>query len=239
MVDTIDRLDLIILLETGAFVDFPHICTASEGAAKVSLVHRSIVFTQRTMGRDLAIVAPIAMTGELSQGEDDPDNAPHLFFYSLEALKVAHELELFHVYGEAAAALCCSAEHFKCHIDFPNMPEQFTILLNRISGIIWEKLMLIDRRFQDRLKPIMIKHPRLSLRVMEATFEALAEARREVVQAQDEISDMRAQCFGRDEFRDDAQRERERERERERVCVCVCVCVCVQAEQRDEAGNGG
>ncbi|KZL72067.1 hypothetical protein CI238_00877 [Colletotrichum incanum] len=163
--------------------------------------------------------------GDRGQGKHDLDDAPHPLFYSLRALKLAHELELFDVYGEAAAALCCSAEYFTHHVDFPGMVEElyttcgqqaeFNIRLNRIAGLVSEKF-LADKLFQDRLQPIVLKHPQLAFDVMEATFEALTEARREVVRTQEEVSDLRAQGFRRDDFGADAERERERDREMKR-----------------------
>ncbi|GKT82761.1 hypothetical protein CT0861_05291 [Colletotrichum tofieldiae] len=255
------RLDLIFLLETGAFADFYLICTDSDGAEKKFSVHKSIVFTQCAKIRDLATVAPVRRDRdgiEYAHLEYDPvpfgavlhflysgqyeaelqltvwdrgqdkhnlDEAPHPLFYSLRALKLAHELKFFEMYGEAAAALCCSAEYLTHHVDFPCMVEelystccqqaQFDTHLNRIAGLVLEK-SLVDKNFQDRLHPIMLKHPRLALDVMEAAFEALTEARREAVRTQEEVSDLRAQGFRRDEFWAEAERERERYREMKR-----------------------
>ncbi|KAK1580214.1 uncharacterized protein LY79DRAFT_312106 [Colletotrichum navitas] len=161
-------------------------------------------------------------TRKRGESERDLHDIPQPLFYSLRALKLAHELEIFTMYEEAASALRFSAEYYTHHVDFPGMVDelystccqhaQFDMYLNRIAGVISEN-SLVDRRFQDRLKPTMLKHPRLALDVMEAAFEALAETRRELVRAQEEISDMRAQGFVRDEFWAQAERDRQRDRE--------------------------
>ncbi|KAK1979218.1 hypothetical protein LZ30DRAFT_824524 [Colletotrichum cereale] len=161
-------------------------------------------------------------TRKRGESEHDLHDGPQSLFYSLRALKLAHELELFVMYEEAASALCCAVEYYTHHVDFHGMVDelystcsqhtQFNMCLNRISGVISEN-SLVDRRFQDRLHPTMLKHPQLPLDVMEATFEALVETRRECVRAQEEVSDMRAQGFRRDEFWAEAERERQRDRE--------------------------
>ncbi|KAK1971777.1 hypothetical protein LY78DRAFT_699055 [Colletotrichum sublineola] len=161
-------------------------------------------------------------TRRRGKSEQDLHDAPHSLFYSLRALKLSHELEVFVMYEEAASALCCAVEYYIHHVDFCGMVDelystcghhtQFNMYIDRIAGVISEN-SLVDRRFQDRLHPIMLKHPRLALDVAEATFETLAETRRESVRAQEEISDMRAQGFRRDEFWDQAEKERQRNRE--------------------------
>ncbi|EFQ31775.1 hypothetical protein CGRA01v4_04811 [Colletotrichum graminicola] len=161
-------------------------------------------------------------TRKRGESEQDLHDIPQPLFYSLRALKLAHELEIFIMYEEAASALRFSAEYYTHHVDFPSMVDelygtcghhaQFDMYLNRIAGLISEN-SLVDRRFQDRLNPIMLKHPRLALDAMEATFEALAETRRELVRAQEDISDMRAQGFVRDEFWAQAESDRQRDRE--------------------------
>ncbi|KAK2064096.1 hypothetical protein LY76DRAFT_533727 [Colletotrichum caudatum] len=143
-------------------------------------------------------------------------------FYSLRALRLAHELGISVMYEEAASSLCCSAEYYTHHVDFPGMVDelystcshhtQFDRYLNKIAGVVSEN-SLVDRRFQDRLSPAMLKYPRLALDVLEATFEALAETRRELVRAQEELPEMRTQGFRRDGFHVQAERDRQRDRE--------------------------
>ncbi|KAK2034332.1 hypothetical protein LX32DRAFT_689436 [Colletotrichum zoysiae] len=154
--------------------------------------------------------------------EQDLHDIPQPLFYSLRALKLAHELGIFVMYEKASSSLCCSAEYYTHHVDFPGMVDelystcshhiQFDMYLNRIASVVSEN-SLVDRRFQDRLGPAMLKHPRLALDVLEATFEALAKTRREFVRAQEELSDMRSQGFRRDEFYVQAERGRQRDRE--------------------------
>ncbi|KAJ0298179.1 hypothetical protein COL516b_010102 [Colletotrichum fioriniae] len=64
----------------------------------------------------------------------------------------------------------------------------------------------------------MLKYPQLALDVMEASLDALSETQKDLVEAQEKISDLRAQGFRADDFwvEDERDRERARKRERER-----------------------
>ncbi|KAK2003029.1 hypothetical protein LX36DRAFT_677850 [Colletotrichum falcatum] len=226
-------LNLTSLLESGSFSDFHLICIDSDGVEKKFSVHKNIVFTQCAKIKDLATVAPIRKGSDgiefahleydpVSFGARDLHDVPQPLFYPLCALKLAHELEIFVMYEEAASALCCSAEYYTHRVDFPGMVDelystcgqhaQFDMYFSGIAEINPEN-SLVDRRFQDRLRPTMLKHPQLALGVTEATLEALAETRRDFVQAQEEISDMRARGFRSDEFWAQAETERQKDRE--------------------------
>ncbi|WQF78417.1 hypothetical protein CDEST_03431 [Colletotrichum destructivum] len=131
------RLDLIFLPETGAFVDFLSVlfaplrmesrkcfwCTeASSSLNSEGIECAHVKFDFLYSGEYEAELQ--ATAGELGQGENDIDDAPHPLLCSTRASKLAHGMERFDMYGEAAAALCCLAEHFTRRVEFPNMAEE-------------------------------------------------------------------------------------------------------------------
>ncbi|OHF04408.1 hypothetical protein CORC01_00260 [Colletotrichum orchidophilum] len=247
------RLDLSFLLESGSYSDLRIITTEVEDGSETEYsVHRNILFTQcprlkdlnREEGVDIVHLDYRALTlGSILQylysgqyealyeqplavrraSEADLEYQPHSMYWSLHTMQLAHELELVDLYGEAADALCCSAQYLTNHVDFPGVIDelyetcsqhsQFPVHLAKIASTIAENC-LIKRRMQDRLQPIMLKHPQLALDTMEASMDALAEARRELIEAQEEISDLRAQGYQVGDFWVEAERERERDRER-------------------------
>lgn len=142
-------------------------------------------------------------------------------------MHLAHELGLLGLYSEASWALCKAARQPTNHVDFPDTVDElyktcgqhpdFPNHLASIARIIAENC-LISSRLQDRLKPTMLKYPQLALDVMEASLDALSETQKDLVEAQEKISDLRAQGFRADDFwvEDERDRERARKRERER-----------------------
>ncbi|KAK1457176.1 hypothetical protein CCUS01_01643 [Colletotrichum cuscutae] len=159
--------------------------------------------------------------------ESSGNDRPHSMYWSIHAMKLAHELDLFGLYRESAWALCKAAKQLTNHVDFPDMVHElyescgqhsdFPIHLASIARTIAENC-LISSRLQDRLKPTMLKYPQLALDVMEASLDALSETQKDLVEAQEKISDLRAQGYRADEFwvEDERDRERDRKRERER-----------------------
>ncbi|KAK1541537.1 hypothetical protein CPAR01_07526 [Colletotrichum paranaense] len=139
--------------------------------------------------------------------ESSGNDRPHSMYWSIHAMKLAHELDLFGLYRESAWALCKAAKQLTNHVDFPDMvdelyescgqPPNFPIHLASIARTIAENC-LISSRLQDRLKPTMLKYPQLALDVMEASLDALSETQKDFVEAQEKISDLRAQGYRAD-----------------------------------------
>ncbi|KAK1638925.1 hypothetical protein BDP81DRAFT_302028, partial [Colletotrichum phormii] len=144
---------------------------------------------------------------------------PHSLYWSIHAMQLAHELWLVGLYREAAEALCKAAKQLTNHVDFPGMVDElyetcsqhpeFPNHLARIARTIAENC-LISSRLQDRLQPTMLKYPQLALDAMEASLDALAETRKDLIEAEDEISDLRTRGYRADDFWAEVERDRER-----------------------------
>ncbi|KXH59497.1 hypothetical protein CSAL01_09571 [Colletotrichum salicis] len=236
-------LDLSPLLESGEYSDLIFITTnADDGVETEHPVHRNIYFSQCPRLRDVVAsirpvnqkdgvdIAHLDMVAKPSyevatQRASKPDHLdpPHSLYWSIHAMQLAHELGLVGLYREAAEALCKVAKQLTNHVDFPGMVDKlcetcsqhpdFPNHLARIARTIAEN-SLISSRLQYRLQSTMLKYPQLALDAMEASLDALAETRKDLIEAEDEISDLRARGYRADDFWAEAERERERDRER-------------------------
>ncbi|KAK7435596.1 hypothetical protein Landi51_12992 [Colletotrichum acutatum] len=113
------------------------------------------------------------------------DDRPHSMYWSIHAMQLAHEVDLFGLYMKAAWALCKAAKQLTNHVDFPDMVDELYETCGQHPGF--------PIHLANRLKPTMLKYPQLALDVMEASLDALSETQKDLVEAQEKISDLRAQ----------------------------------------------
>ncbi|KAK1724759.1 uncharacterized protein BDZ83DRAFT_741199 [Colletotrichum acutatum] len=221
-----DDLDLSQLLESGEYSDLRLVTTnTDDGFETEHPIHRNIPALQNQVnGNDIAHLnynskALGTMLRYLYSGkyevqyevairrasEAGGDDRPHSMYWSIHAMQLAHEVDLFGLYMKAAWALCKAAKQLTNHVDFPDMVDElyetcgqhpgFPIHLASIARTIAYNCLI-----SNRLKPTMLKYPQLALDVMEASLDALSETQKDLVEAQEKISDLRAQGCRADYF---------------------------------------
>ncbi|KAF9873578.1 hypothetical protein CkaCkLH20_09037 [Colletotrichum karsti] len=127
------------------------------------------------------------------------DDANHSLFYSLRVCAMALDLELPDLFAESAAALCAAFKNFTFHVDLPAVLDELYSTLGKNPRFV-SHLMEIPRgvardimrsgNVKKRLESVVLKHPNLAVDILEATMDALAEAKERLQHAEEELGAM-------------------------------------------------